>query len=103
MRSTLAAAVVLTLAVGLQAGETLLSTCPVSLTNPDGQALDLERYELRVAVHGRVRQFEALAQVGQGIGLAVQQVHALGGIFQYFPRAARCRGPRRPLGPSRRR
>ena len=52
MRSTLAAAVMLTLAAGLQAGETLLASCPVSLTNPDGQALDLERYELRVAVHG---------------------------------------------------
>jgi tetratricopeptide (TPR) repeat protein len=26
--------------------------CPVSLTNPDGQALILEKYDLRVAVHG---------------------------------------------------
>ncbi|MCY3021302.1 MAG: VIT and VWA domain-containing protein [Planctomycetota bacterium] len=26
--------------------------CPVSLTNPDGQALNLEKYDLRVAVHG---------------------------------------------------
>jgi tetratricopeptide (TPR) repeat protein len=36
------------------AGEALatLPACPISLTNPDGQALDLERYDLRVAVHG---------------------------------------------------
>src|SRR4051812_24917590 len=26
--------------------------CPVSLTNPDGQSLLLEKYDLRVAVHG---------------------------------------------------
>ncbi|MCW8130276.1 MAG: hypothetical protein KIS92_08005, partial [Planctomycetota bacterium] len=32
--------------------ETKLAVCPVSLTNPDGQALALEKYDLRVAVHG---------------------------------------------------
>ena len=37
-------------ASGLEAAA--LPACPVSLTNPDGQALDLERYDLRVAVHG---------------------------------------------------
>src|SRR5438132_4300116 len=26
--------------------------CPISLTNPDGQALTLEKYDLRVAVNG---------------------------------------------------
>ncbi len=30
----------------------LVPPSPVSLTNPDGQALDLEKYDLRVAVHG---------------------------------------------------
>jgi len=30
----------------------LPANCPVSLTNPDGQALNLEKYDLRVAVHG---------------------------------------------------
>jgi len=34
------------------AAETKLSVCPVSLTNPDGQELVLEKYDLRVAVHG---------------------------------------------------
>lgn len=34
------------------AADTKLSVCLVSLTNPDGQELVLEKYDLRVAVHG---------------------------------------------------
>ncbi|MBI3830952.1 MAG: hypothetical protein HY291_15640 [Planctomycetes bacterium] len=33
-------------------GEAKLAVCPVSLTNPDGQDLAIEKYELRVALHG---------------------------------------------------
>src|SRR5690348_15863199 len=29
-----------------------LAACPVSLTNPDGQALLLDKYELHIAAHG---------------------------------------------------
>ncbi|MBI3832226.1 MAG: tetratricopeptide repeat protein [Planctomycetes bacterium] len=38
--------------LALAAGESKLAVCPVSLTNPDGQALAIEKYDLRVAIHG---------------------------------------------------
>ena len=52
--SFFAALVLMTLATGLAAvaGETKLAVCPVSLSNPDGQELEIERYDLRAAVHG---------------------------------------------------
>ena len=43
------ALVLLALSNALRADEPI---CPVSLSNPDGQAMELEKYDLRVAVHG---------------------------------------------------
>src|SRR5258708_34383936 len=46
------AAIVFISAVCIQAHGAQLAACPVSLTNPDGQALTIEKYDLRVAAHG---------------------------------------------------
>lgn len=52
MKRPLAILTALSLSLSCWSAETRLLECPVSLTNPDGQALDLERCDVRTAVHG---------------------------------------------------
>lgn len=56
----------------------LPANCPVSLTNPDGQALDLQRYDLRVAVHG------PLALVEMEMTFRNPENRQMEGRFQYL-------------------
>jgi len=52
LAGTLAASSLLNLRASRAEAAVQQVPCPVSLTNPDGQAMVLEKYDLRIAVHG---------------------------------------------------